>query len=259
VGTWGAGIFDSDVACDARGELRDLVGDGVKDPVKRVLARYADALADPDDGPVVLPAIAAAAWDLGRLDPKLRARALVSIRRADLAPWGELAPERGKALAALERKLGRAQPRPRKIAKRVREETQLEVGDLVALELPSGAWVALVVFDLDENKSGRSPIVDVLDWVGKSRPTPDALRGKKARGSWYRDAPHWLRHALCVWGLDSRRHVIATNVPRPDASHLGPPVGLYAYTRLSELEGTLAAWFKLKLPRRRATRRPRRA
>jgi hypothetical protein len=49
MGTWGAGIFSNDTACDVRGDYRLALEDGLDDQTaqQRVLEQFADVV---DDG-----------------------------------------------------------------------------------------------------------------------------------------------------------------------------------------------------------------
>src|SRR5262245_12673474 len=107
MGTWGTGIFDSDLACDLRNAYRDLVGDGAAAASKRIQRDWAGGFGDPEDGPVLLLALAEAQWDAGRVDAKVRARALKLIEKGGAAGdfSGELAAKRARELARLHKKL----------------------------------------------------------------------------------------------------------------------------------------------------------
>ncbi|MBS2030538.1 MAG: hypothetical protein JST54_21730 [Deltaproteobacteria bacterium] len=265
MGTWGADIFDGDLASDLRGQLRDLLGEGVPPAraIKQLLAEWNDALRDPEDGPIVILALAATGWDLGRPDAALFQRALKLIDAgADLAHWEQeapkLAPARRRALNALAAKLRKPPPKPKRIPKRVLAETDLEVGDLVGYRLSTGAWVALVVNEITQDKGGRYPIVDVVDWIGREPPTEKDVRGKPAKGAWFKSVPHFREERIFVYGLKSSApsgpvRVVAKRFPRPSVKKLGPPIALGMFQRVSELESTLTRTFRLK-PARAGTR-----
>src|SRR5256885_1319569 len=92
VGATGPALFSDDVACDVRGVYREILGDQVEDAraIAEVLDRFRGSLADADDEPVVVLALAVTASKLGRLTPELRGRAIALLdagrgleRRAD--------------------------------------------------------------------------------------------------------------------------------------------------------------------------------
>lgn len=76
MGTWGVGIFSDDLAADIRDGYRDHLGDGLSGPdaTDRVLAAHAEALDDPEEGPVAWLALAAAQLQVGRLEERVRER-----------------------------------------------------------------------------------------------------------------------------------------------------------------------------------------
>ena len=60
MGAWGPALFSDDLACDVRDEYRGLIEDGIDDDAatRQILNSQADALNDPDEGPVVWLALA---------------------------------------------------------------------------------------------------------------------------------------------------------------------------------------------------------
>jgi hypothetical protein len=124
MGTWGAGIFDSDLALDVRHELRERIArgaDGAK-AARDLVHEWKAGFDDREDGHVMWLALAEAAWDAGRLPPSVKKRALAILRGPGcLTPFDLAGP---KALAArraevdrLIRKLQRAPPAPKRIAR----------------------------------------------------------------------------------------------------------------------------------------------
>jgi hypothetical protein len=120
MGAWGVGIFDDDVACDARIALYDLFRDGrsAKEAADAVLADLGDMLGDEEDGPVVILALAAAGWEAGRLDARIKKRALKIIEQGIDFRWqdSERQEERRVVLTQLAAKLHRRPPAPRPAA-----------------------------------------------------------------------------------------------------------------------------------------------
>lgn len=212
--------FVTDLGLDVRAEMHDLFADGVDDWATPMLARWADALEDPDDKDIVLLAMAITAWEAGRVDATVQARALALL--------GDASP--------VAKRLQKKPPKPKSFKRRSKHETALELGDVVALRLPAGTWVALVVWDFHQDKGGRYPIVDVLDWRGAKKPKAKALATIEAAGQWFDSEPKWRKSSICISGLRSKRGVIAKNVGRPKADHLAPSIGLWTFLRLNELE-----------------------
>src|SRR5262245_44275104 len=114
MGAWGVGIFDDDVACDARAAMLDHLRAGlsVKAATDAVLDDLADFLEDEEDGPVVLLALATVQWNAGRLDARVKRRALQVIAGGVDFRWqdSEFAEQRRAVLAELGAKLGTPPP-----------------------------------------------------------------------------------------------------------------------------------------------------
>ena len=95
MGTWGTGIFDNDTTADLRGDFEDLLAEGlgVEAATERVVADYADALDDYDEGPMVRLALAALQLEHGSVQPAIREQALAVIEGGDAPGWREADPE----------------------------------------------------------------------------------------------------------------------------------------------------------------------
>src|SRR4051812_17581053 len=92
MGAWGTAIFADDVACDVRDTYRQLLTEGLTGPeaTNRLLRGRKEDLADEDDGPVFWLALAAAQWQCGRLEARVKTRALKTIANgSSLGRWSE--------------------------------------------------------------------------------------------------------------------------------------------------------------------------
>lgn len=90
MGTWGAGIFEDDVALDVRDAMDDRLaaGLGLPEATEQTLADFAEELADSDDRPVIWLALAAIQLENGSLAASVRRHALEVIDRGDgLERW----------------------------------------------------------------------------------------------------------------------------------------------------------------------------
>jgi hypothetical protein len=78
-------LLTSDLARDVRAELVEQFTDGssISDSTSNVLARFHDVLNDPDDGPVVILAIAAFQLDHAQLQPLIRDAAIDLIESGE--------------------------------------------------------------------------------------------------------------------------------------------------------------------------------
>lgn len=114
MGAWGVGIFEDDVACDARLEMLDRFREGlsVKAATDAVLEELAEMLEDEEDGPIVYLALSSVQWDVGRLDKRIKDRALKVIAGGIDFRWdeSEMAEQRRIVLAELGAKLNTPPP-----------------------------------------------------------------------------------------------------------------------------------------------------
>lgn len=157
IGAWGPGLFSDDLACDVRGEFRDLIGEGltVEEATRRILASYPSPEDDPDNGSVVLIALAVTQWKTGRLLDLIRDQAVAVIDAgADLDRWDEdTAESRRRALARAREQLLSPQRAPVRIARQRKMTTPSEAGDVLLYAHDSGRQV---VFWVEETALTRA-------------------------------------------------------------------------------------------------------
>ncbi len=189
MGAWGPAIFSDDTACDVRDDYRELIGQGISstEATRQLVDEYHPD-DDPDDTGFWL-GLAATQWRLGRLEEGVKERALRIIGDGtDLRRWEEEASRRdmGRRRAALEKlreQLLSPQPPPRRVRAPYKQETELEVGDVWSYRLLSGRYSLLRVVGHHEDRQGRAPVVEVLDWEGTEIPPADevgSLRDRRA-------------------------------------------------------------------------------
>jgi hypothetical protein len=122
MGTWNSAIFGDDTACDVRDQFTELLSTGVSaaEATKALLASWAAALQDADDGPIFWLALAATQWKYGCLLPDVQAEAIQIIdSNAGLSRWeGRAAGTRRRALATLRARLLSPQPSARRLRPR---------------------------------------------------------------------------------------------------------------------------------------------
>ncbi len=179
MGAWGAGLFDDDLACDVQAEYRQAISEGLDPPATRdrVLERFAEALSDPDEAPVVWLSLAATAWDMGRLDDCTRDRALtIIIQRQGMGRWIEAGLERKRAaiLVKLADRLCRPQKPPVTAKKKRGFVSSWAVGEIVGYRQETGLWLALHVVGHSSGEVGSLPIVMLLDWTSDTAPPSEA-------------------------------------------------------------------------------------
>ena len=206
MGTWGDTLYADDEAADARDSYKGLLAKGFDGPdaTDRFLALWAESLGDPDDGPVAWFALADTQWALGRLEDRVRDKAVALIGDgSSLDRWRQAGPKevgkRRTVLAALRERLLAPQP-PRKAVK-VKVPTKVaawKAGELFAFRLRSGRSVVLCLEHVDEGHHAR---LSALDWVGDPPPpaaTLAALPRKRFRGFARGGEAYTHWHAIAV-------------------------------------------------------------
>lgn len=186
MGAWGPGIFSDDTASDIRGDYRELIEDQVPDDeaASRVIASYRHL--DSDEEHVLWLALAASQSSLGRLDAAVKSRALEIIDSdRGLELWEQAGPKelakRKAALAKLRDQLTGPQPTRKTLRRPWRHETDLHAGDVLSFTAGNGAMALLRVLRVDDQRVGAAPIVELLDWTGRSLPAGWRLRRLKPR------------------------------------------------------------------------------
>ncbi len=229
MGAWGPAIFSDDIACDVRDDYRELIGEGVSgtEATRRLVEEYRPD-DDPDDTGFWL-GLAATQWRLGRLEDTVKARALQVIEDgADLRRWEDEASPRdvGRRRVALEKlreQLLAPQPPPKRVRALYKQETELEVGDVWSYRLLSGRYSLLRVVGHHEDRQGRAPVVEVLDWEGAEiLPADEVASLRDRRAVWpshLLDVPQEFRDLLVVGQASKkdyptdRLHLVARGVP----------------------------------------------
>jgi hypothetical protein len=193
MGVWGTGIFSDDNASDLREDYRRLISDGISGPeaTGRLLKEWAPE-GDPALEPVFWLALAVTQWSCGRLEERVKARALGVIEDGSaLAQWhgaARLERKRQAVLDATREKLLSPQPAVRPIKKRVLATCDWERGELIAYRLLPDDWVVLRTLDPWTDLGGTYPVCELLDWRGPDLPAggiPDstAVRRPQDRDS----------------------------------------------------------------------------
>ena len=175
MGVFGTGIFSDDNAADLREEYRTMLGDGVSGPeaTDRLLRNW-NPDGDPDLAPVFWLAIAVTQWKCGRLEQRVKDRAIQVIDDGTaMRPWknsGALEKKRAVVLEKTKQLLKSPQPASRKIAKKFRAACEWEPGELISYRLLSGDFVVFQVVQHHQDAGGVSPVCEFFDWQGKVLP-----------------------------------------------------------------------------------------
>src|SRR5579863_2723653 len=176
MGVWGAAIFSDDNASDLRDDYRRLISDGLSGPdaTDRLLKEWSPE-GDPALEPVFWLALAVTQWSCGRLEERVKAKALGMIDDGSaIAEWrggaDKLERKRQAVLDATRKKLESPQPLARPIKKRVLATCDWERGELIGYRLLSGDWVVLRMLDPSTDLGGTYPVCELLDWRGPDLP-----------------------------------------------------------------------------------------
>jgi hypothetical protein len=190
MGAWGTALFSDDTAADVRDGYRDHIGDGFTGPqaTDKLVQEWSDVLKDPDEAAVFWLSLASTQWNCGRLEPRVKAKALAIIdEEADLRRWreqgdAELLNKRKAVLAKVQAQLLSPQPPEKRIPKRFRDSCDWELGEVVSYRLLSGRLALFRVIGFHTDKGGTSPVCERLNWLGTEAPSQEFLQNVKGKG-----------------------------------------------------------------------------
>ncbi len=175
MGTSGSGLFDDDLARDVRGDWRELIGDGLspEQATDRLVERFAESIADPDDGPVFWIALAMSQWKTGRPVEAVRRQALDVIREErGFERWtGRQRRARASELERARLQLESPPPPAKPIRRTVKSSTPFVAGDVLAYRHADGTWYALWVSGNHTDHGGTYSSVELLDYAEPVEPT----------------------------------------------------------------------------------------
>jgi hypothetical protein len=191
----GAGLYDDDTGADVRARYRELVADGAtgEEATNTLLAEWGEMANDPDDAPAFWLALADTQSRVGRLEDRVRDRALAFIESGqDLARFAHapaLQAQRQKVLAKLTEQVTGPQKSPSKLRKPFRSVSPVVYGDIFWFTFPSGRRALLRCVGVNGDDRDSYPTVDVLDWNDdRNPPNPGALAPRigrpNASGKW---------------------------------------------------------------------------
>lgn len=148
-----------------------MTGDAATDSL---VAEWGDALLDPDEAGAFWLALADTQWRVGRLEDRVRERALVLIASGeDLARFEHdrrLHAHRVKILAELEARLRSPQRTPTRPRKPFRSLSPVGMGDVFWFEMPERKRALLRCVAIHGDEQDGWPTVEVLAWDGPGDP-----------------------------------------------------------------------------------------
>jgi hypothetical protein len=231
MGYSGAGLYDDDTGADVRNRFRELVADGLAAPdaTDMLVEEWGGALDDHDEACAFWLALADTEWRVGRLEDRVRDRALSIIASGeDLARFehdARLLKDRRKVLGGLTERLATPQRALVRIRPPFRSQSPVAVGDVFSFELPDGRSAYLRAVDVTGDERDNYPTVEVLEWAGPGTPADPAwMRARPARRPWpdllqlvrYRKDPDPAERIVVLASgtvIDRRRTLPAALVP----------------------------------------------
>lgn len=250
MGVWGTSVFSDDNACDLRDDYRRLIGDGLSGPeaTDQLLREWSSMENDPELAATFWLALAVTQWKCGRLEDRVRDKALQVISDGSaLRLWrgNKLERKRSVVLDAARRQLLSPQPPARRIAKQFRSSCDWEPGELIAYRLPSGSFIVFQVIELHHDAGGVTPVCEIFDWQGQEIPRPADLEGLPMRKQIplvFKDRPPGPErearpHYRLMIGQAGKREFVKERVFRLDAKlsiqHPAKPKGAVNLTTVS--------------------------
>ena len=169
MGTWGTGLYQSDVAADVRTVYRDCktLGFSGSDLAAIVLETVGGASADSEDGALAHLALADLLCKDRMLPKTLQQTALRIIKSEELPARFEDEASQKKHRKTLDALGARLSAATRDAAKRKPpyiERCDFEIGDVLAYPLPRSRWALLRVVAYFARFRGKSPICETLAW-----------------------------------------------------------------------------------------------
>lgn len=146
MGTWGPKLYQDDIAEDVRDYYKDQLKRGKtnEEVTKELIEDNEDIIQDEDESPVFWFALADTQWNLGRLLPSVKEKALEYLRsKTNLKRWEKEAINqkeykvREKVLQELEKKLISTMPPEKKINQHKLYTCEWNVGDVFVYKLES--------------------------------------------------------------------------------------------------------------------------
>ena len=186
--TWISSFFDNEleIAADVRNEYLDYLQAGLTGRVatKRIIKDFSDEIATPGDDRVVWMALAVTQWKFGRLEPRVKLKALKAITDGgDVALYPpERQVKRRRILEKVRVQLESPQPleKPVRVVKPAQRLAKIpkfwKVGQIVAFQRDSGRFALLLTEAVDKHPYiGEIPTFVLFKWQGRKLPLADRI------------------------------------------------------------------------------------
>ena len=177
MGTWGAGLYQDDTACDVRDTYIGYLKEGLSDAAAaaKVLSDQKSRLRNALAATNVYLALAETQWQYGRVDPAIKKRALALLEHG-----ADLDGARAKVFVTLRKRLeSKAKPRRAiKVAtpKPLKAWTDAKPGTVFLLPLSTSSFAALVlVANIGSGPAKQISMFSVANWEGSEEPSAAEL------------------------------------------------------------------------------------
>ena len=149
MGTWGAKLYQDDLALDIKEDYIEKLKSGKtnEEALNEILEMYEESIEDEEEGPIFWLVLADTMWKVGRLTKEVKEKAIQEIERGtNLKYWEEEGTKgeyrtRERELQKLKEKLNSPMPEERKLAVKREIETKRKfewnIGDVYAYRLKS--------------------------------------------------------------------------------------------------------------------------
>ena len=189
----GPGLFADDDAHDVRSLFREFIGEGKSSAAATdlLITQWEGLLDDPDHASPFWLALAATQWKLGRLEARVKEKALSIIDDgSDLQRFAHIPSGLKKRKAVLERlreQLVSPVPPPKKVKPPDDTRCTWEPGEIFAYKLSSGKFLLFRLSGISE----PNPVFELLDWIGDTIPCSDEILSLPVKlGKQYRFTEH---------------------------------------------------------------------
>lgn len=142
--SWGPKLYQDDIAVEVKEYFKDQLkrGKSNEEVTNELIQQYQDSISDDDDAPIFWFALADTQWDLGRLLPFVKEKALKWLSDgSDLIRWESENPKeaklRKKVLENLQQKLHSPMPSEKKMSQYKLYKCEWNKGDVFAYRLES--------------------------------------------------------------------------------------------------------------------------
>jgi hypothetical protein len=161
MGAWGIGLFDDDVAVDVKLSFEGGLEAGmtVAAATRETMEEFEDYLDDEDDGPIVVLALAALQWERGKLQERLKKKAIAILESGQgLERWedeGEpTLTERRQVYESLRQQLLSPPPAPPRRPRRPRLKINYQEGDWFGVPLTGGGYAVGILARVRKGQYG---------------------------------------------------------------------------------------------------------